>query len=113
VSRGGSGANAITFTGGTNSLTITETSIINGNVVAQSGDTFGLGGTATTGTFDMSKLGTQYQNFGTFTVGGANTSPTWTLTGGPSKTPLARELQAGSAAQTRLETPVHGALTDS
>ena len=43
-----SGGNAVTFTGGVNSLTITSTSVINGYVVAFStADTFGLGGPAT------------------------------------------------------------------
>jgi fibronectin-binding autotransporter adhesin len=80
---GGSGgvrANAITFTGGTNSLELWSTSAITGNVVAFSAaDKFILGG-ATDGTFDVSQLGSagQYQGFGVFEKTGAST---WVLSG--------------------------------
>jgi len=84
---GGSGwygrANAITFTGGTNSLKITSSSTITGNVAAYSTlDTFGLTG-ADIATFDLSRLGpangsSQYQGFGIFEKSG---SGTWTMAG--------------------------------
>ncbi len=71
-------ANAITFTGGQNSLTLFSTSNITGNVVAFSGaDRLNLSGT-TAGTFSLDLLGTQYQNFGN--LGKLGTS-TWTITG--------------------------------
>ena len=57
-------ANAITFTGGVNSLTLQSGFSILGNVVAVSGgtDTFALGG-ATNSSFNTTLIGTQYQNF--------------------------------------------------
>jgi autotransporter-associated beta strand protein len=73
-------ANAITFTGGTNSLTLLQdvfTSFLTGNVVAfSSADTLALGGA--TATFDVSKIGRTFLGFGIFqkTNGG-----TWTLNG--------------------------------
>jgi hypothetical protein len=73
-------ANAITFTGGTNSLTIEAGSAMTGNVVAFSAnDTFALGG-ATDQSFDVSQIGAaaQYRGFGHFAKTG---SGTWTLTG--------------------------------
>ncbi|ALK09652.1 Extracellular serine protease precursor [Blastochloris viridis] len=77
-------ANAITFTGGVNSLTLQSGFSILGNVVAVSGgtDTFGLGG-ATNGSFDTTLIGTQYQNFTAFSKTGASQ---WTLTGTPGQT---------------------------
>lgn len=92
MGRGGQ-ANAITFTGGVNSLTITGTSVINGNVVAQAGDTFALGG-ATAGSFNMALLGSQsFQNFGQFQKTGTSS---WTLTGGPSLTALPWTIVSGT-----------------
>lgn len=92
IGRGGQ-ANAITFTGGVNSLTITGTSVINGNVVAQSGDTFALGG-ATAGRFNMALLGSQsLQNFGQFQKTGTGA---WLLTGGPSVTALPWTVVSGT-----------------
>ena len=73
-------ANAIMFTGGTNSLTLEAGSSIIGNVVAFSAaDTFALGG-ATNASFDVTQLGAaaQYQGFGVFQKTGTST---WTLTG--------------------------------
>jgi uncharacterized protein with beta-barrel porin domain len=71
-------ANAITFTGGTNALELQAGSSITGNVVAfSSADTLRLGGTSNA-SFDVSLIGTQYQNFGIFQKTG---SSTWTLTG--------------------------------
>ena len=74
-------ANAITFTGGVNSLTLQSGFSILGNVVAVSGgtDTFALGGATNSG-FDTTLIGTQYQNFTVFNKTGASV---WTLTGTP------------------------------
>jgi uncharacterized protein with beta-barrel porin domain len=69
--------NAIFFFGGGNTLTIAPTSTITGNVVAGGTDTFQLGGPGT-GTFDLARIGTQYQGFTTFNKVDAST---WTLTG--------------------------------
>ncbi|MDP4022101.1 autotransporter-associated beta strand repeat-containing protein [Methylobacterium sp. NEAU 140] len=78
TSAGGGTANAITFTGGVNSLTLYSTSQINGTVVAFSpADQLILGG-PTNGTFAVSAIGTQYLNFGVFQKVDAST---WTLTG--------------------------------
>jgi hypothetical protein len=76
-------ANAITFTGGTNTVQLQAGSSITGNVVAFStADTFRLGGT-TNASFDVSQIGSsaQYQGFGNFQKTGAST---WTLTGSTS-----------------------------
>jgi len=73
-------ANAIMFTGGTNTLELQAGSSITGNVVAFStADTFRLGGT-TNASFDVSQIGSsaQYQGFGVFQKTGTST---WTLTG--------------------------------
>jgi len=71
-------ANAITFTGSVNSLTITSASTITGKVAAFSAaDTLALGG-ATNGSFNVGQIGAQYQNFGLFQKTGASA---WTLTG--------------------------------
>jgi hypothetical protein len=73
-------ANAITFTGGTNTLELRAGSVINGNVVASSSaDTLALGGSTDT-SFDVSQIGAtaQYRGFGNFTKNG---SSTWVLTG--------------------------------
>ena len=66
----------ITFTGGTNTLELQAGFNIIGNVVAFSpADTFRLGGSANA-SFDVSLIGTQYQNFGIIQKTG---SSTWTL----------------------------------
>ncbi len=72
-------AEAITFTGGTNSLTLESGSSIIGNVVAVAGghDTLALGGSADS-SFDLSLLGSQYLNFVNFEKTGTST---WSLTG--------------------------------
>jgi len=82
LGNGGAGtrANAITFTGGTNTLELRAGSTITGNVVAFSAaDTLALGGT-TNASFDVSQIGSsaQYQGFGLFQKTGTST---WTLTG--------------------------------
>jgi autotransporter-associated beta strand protein len=79
---GGPRANAITFTGGVNSLMLFAGSNIIGNVSAFStADTFKLGGD-TNSSFNTSLLGPtgQYQGFGVFEKTG---NSTWTLTGSP------------------------------
>src|SRR5205814_205023 len=82
---GAGSANAIAFTGGTNSLTLQPGSTITGNVVAFStADTLALGG-AGNASLDASTIGGsgQYQGFGAFQKTG---SSTWTLTGTSSAT---------------------------
>jgi len=71
-------ANAITFTGGTNTLLLENGFSFLGNVVAAStADTLALGG-STNDTFDVSAIGAQYQGFGGLQKTGTST---WTLTG--------------------------------
>ncbi len=73
-------ADAIDFTGGTNTLTLEAGYSIVGNVVAYStADTLALGGIGTV-TFDVSLIGAsaQYEGFGVFEKTGTST---WTLTG--------------------------------
>jgi outer membrane autotransporter protein len=73
-------ANAITFTGGANTLELRPGSTVTGNVVAFStADTLALGGTGSA-SFDVSQIGSsaQYQGFGVFQKTGTST---WTLTG--------------------------------
>jgi Passenger-associated-transport-repeat len=71
-------ANAITFTGGINQLTLQAGSGISGKVVAFSNiDSLVLAG-ASNASFNVATIGTQYSNFGMFVKGGAST---WTLTG--------------------------------
>ena len=73
-------ANAITFTGGINTLTLQMGSSITGNVVAaSSADTLALGGSGSA-SFDVSTIGAagQYQGFGVFQKVGTST---WALTG--------------------------------
>jgi len=74
-------ANAITFTGGVNSLTLQSGFSILGNVVAVSGgtDTFALGDAANS-SFNTTQIGVQYQNFTALNKTGASQ---WTLTGTP------------------------------
>ena len=77
---GGSSGNAITFTGGTNTLELHASSTITGNVVALgTNDTLILGG-STDSTFDSSTIGFsgKYQRFENFTKTGTSN---WTLTG--------------------------------
>ena len=66
---------AIFFAGGNDMLTLAPTSVINGTVLAETGfDTLQLGGTTGTGTFDVSDIGDnteQYRNFEIFNVIGA------------------------------------------
>lgn len=72
--------NAITFTGGVNTLELRAGSTITGNVVAFStADTFRLGG-MNDASFDVSQIGAsaQYRGFGIFDKTGTST---WTLTG--------------------------------
>ena len=72
-------ADAIEFTGGTNTLTLEAGYSIVGNVVAYStADTLALGGTGTA-TFDVSLIGAsaQYEGFGVFEETGTST---WSLT---------------------------------
>ncbi len=82
---GATRANAITFTGGSNTLELQAGSSITGNVVAGgTNDTLRLGA-ATAATFDMSQVGAaaQYQGFESFEKTG---SSTWTLTGASTHT---------------------------
>jgi autotransporter-associated beta strand protein len=82
---GSTRANAITFTGGTNTLTLQAGTTITGNVVAFSAaDSLILGG-STAATLDTSTIGAgaQYQNFGVFQKTGTST---WLLTGGTTAT---------------------------
>lgn len=77
---GGGTANAITFTGGVNSLELWSTSLITGNVQAFSAaDSFTLGGGGN-GSFNAASIGNgaQYRGFGSFEKTG---SGTWVLTG--------------------------------
>lgn len=77
---GGNRANAIEFTGGTNSLELRAGSTIIGNVVAGGGDdTLVLGGDTSPGSsFDLGEIGTKYTGFETVSKTG---SSTWTMTG--------------------------------
>ncbi|MCA1298110.1 autotransporter domain-containing protein [Stappia indica] len=77
---GGNRANAIEFTGGTNSLELRAGSTIIGNVVAGGGnDTLVLGGETSPGSsFDLGEIGTKYTGFETVSKTGAST---WTMTG--------------------------------
>ncbi|WP_284311294.1 autotransporter outer membrane beta-barrel domain-containing protein [Labrys miyagiensis] len=82
ISAGAGQANAIQLAVGSAghiSLELQAGSVINGNVVGGSGNanTLTLGGGAND-TFDVSTIGTQYQNFDSFQKTGTST---WTLTG--------------------------------
>ncbi len=100
VSGSGVRANAIEFSGSTNTLELQAGSVIVGNVVAAAGgnNTLILGG-AGNASFDAGGFGSQYQNFSSFVKNGAST---WTLTGTNTftgtTTIAAGTLQAGSAA---------------
>ena len=82
---GGPQANAITFTGGTNSLELQAGYVVNGNVVGLNGstNTLILGG-STNASFDLSKIApagstvAQYQGFSSLQKTGVSA---WTLTG--------------------------------
>ncbi|SDJ83718.1 Uncharacterized conserved protein, contains a C-terminal beta-barrel porin domain [Bradyrhizobium sp. Rc2d] len=85
ISRGWLGDNAITFTGGVNSLELQAGYSIVGFVVGTGGDKLILGGDTTPLTaFDLSQIAptslpiTQYRGFSAFQKTGAST---WTLTG--------------------------------
>lgn len=91
---GGTGAqaNAVTFTGGKNTLQINTGSAIEGNVVAVAGgaDQLVFGG-AGSDSFDVGLIGSQYRNFaglektdgGTWTLTGSSKAATpWTISGG-------------------------------
>jgi fibronectin-binding autotransporter adhesin len=75
----GVAGNAIEFTGGTNTLELWGTSVINGHVAANGADdTLALGGSGA-GSFDVTRIGTsQYEGFEHFEKTGTST---WTLTG--------------------------------
>ncbi|TWT13958.1 autotransporter domain-containing protein [Reyranella sp. CPCC 100927] len=94
IRAGSGGANAITTTANTSTLELQPGSIIIGNVIvsaAGTNDTLRLGGTGTD-TFDVSAVGTQYQNFDRFEKTGTGT---WILTGnGTVATPW--QIQAGT-----------------
>ncbi|HEX2889926.1 autotransporter outer membrane beta-barrel domain-containing protein [Vineibacter terrae] len=81
IRAGSGGANAIMLsTARTTTLELQAGSIIIGNVIvsaAETNDTLRLGGTGT-GTFDVSTVGPQYQNFDRFEKTGTGT---WILTG--------------------------------
>ncbi|HEY4344399.1 MAG TPA: autotransporter domain-containing protein, partial [Parvibaculum sp.] len=72
-------ANAITFTGGANTLELWAGSTILGNVVGTGSDTLALGG-ASDGSFDISAVdaGEQYQGFSALQKNGTSD---WTVTG--------------------------------
>jgi T5SS/PEP-CTERM-associated repeat protein/autotransporter-associated beta strand protein len=80
LSASGARANAIEFTGGTNSLELRAGSTITGNVVAGGGsDTLVLGGdTSPASSFDLGEIGTKYTGFETLSKTGASA---WTMTG--------------------------------
>src|SRR4029453_17132388 len=90
-------ANAITFDGGAqNSLHITESSVIVGNVVATgTTNTLNFGGSGTIA-FDMSSVGAtaQYQGFNVLTKA---TSNTWVLSGTTTAT-MAWQIDGGAFA---------------
>ncbi|WP_324131935.1 autotransporter domain-containing protein [Bosea sp. (in: a-proteobacteria)] len=90
---GGTRANAITFTGGTNRLEFWSGATVTGTVVAAGTSTFALGG-ATNGNFDLSQLGPagQYQGFGTLEKSGTGT---WTVSHAPGAM-MAWQVSAGT-----------------
>lgn len=100
-------ANAITFTGGTNSLELRSApSGITGTVLAVSGgsDVLRLGGTGSQ-TFDASTIGAQFQNFGTaekvgsgsWTLSNSTSAATpWTITAGTLAVGMDASLGTGS-----------------
>ncbi|GGC14127.1 hypothetical protein GCM10007205_23700 [Oxalicibacterium flavum] len=86
-------ANAMTLSGGGNTLELQAGYTFNGNVVSSSGttnggDTLVLGGSANT-SFDLSQIGLQYQGFNNFQKAGSSTwivtdstATAWQITGG-------------------------------
>ena len=80
LSASGVRANAIEFTGGTNTLELSPFSRIIGNVVAGGGnDTLRLGGSLSPGReFQLAEIGTKYTGFEAISKIGAST---WTFTG--------------------------------
>ncbi|MDC7789273.1 autotransporter domain-containing protein [Rhodoplanes sp. TEM] len=79
-------ANAITFTGGTNTYQLQAGGTTTGNVVVAGGTgTLQLGGT-TNSTFDVSAIGAASNGFQGFTSYQKTGSSTWTLTGSTSAT---------------------------
>ena len=106
-------ANAITFTGGTNSLEIWSGSSITGNVVGTGTDTFRLGGTAASASFSVTSIGpaAQYRGFGTFEKVGTGT---WSLTGAPVGQAMAWTITQGTlnvSADATLGTAAGGGVT--
>jgi outer membrane autotransporter protein len=76
---GGSGADAINFTGGVNSLSILDAKSISGRVTAFSkSDTLILNTPISNGSFDLGLLNSQYINFGHLVKSGPGT---WTING--------------------------------
>ena len=108
ASDGATRANAITFTGGVNSLTLLSGSTINGNVIAVSGgtDTFALGGLVNSA-FDTALIGTQYQNFTQFEKTGTSI---WTLTGTPGQATTPWVISGGTL-RAGAATNVYGATS--
>jgi uncharacterized protein with beta-barrel porin domain len=78
----GGSSGAIWLKGGLSSgLVLNPTSVINGIVLGTGSDALNLGGTTGgSASFDVSKLGVQYQNFGSLGAAGINNT-SWTLTG--------------------------------
>ncbi|WP_244065295.1 autotransporter domain-containing protein [Bradyrhizobium sp. Ce-3] len=93
---GGVRANAITFTGGSNTLQLQVGSNIVGNVVGTGSDAFQLGGSGN-GTFGLGALGggQQYQGFASFGVVGG----VWTVTG-TNAAPMSFSVAGGTMAVT-------------
>lgn len=75
---GGAGADAIRFTGGVNSLQISNATSISGRVVAFSRNDTLILDAPVSSSFDLGFVGSQYINFGRLT-----TSGTWTVNGTP------------------------------
>lgn len=86
-----SGGNAIVFTGGTNSLELRAGFSFSGAVQGGGTNTLKLGGT-TGASFDISQLGSIYQNFSQFQKTG---TATWSVTG-TSGTTLAWTISTGT-----------------
>jgi outer membrane autotransporter protein len=82
-------ADAITFSGGTNTLTIEAGALISGDVVGTGSDTFVLGG-STNGSLDITAYQAQFTGFSTF---GKSGTSTWSLTNGVISSPV--DIDAG------------------
>ncbi|WP_296706475.1 autotransporter domain-containing protein [Rhodoblastus sp.] len=90
---GGSGADAIHFTGGVNSLSILDTKSISGRVTAFSkSDTLILNNTISNGSFELGLLNSQYINFGHLVKTGGGT---WTINGLSQRSALDLNVQQG------------------